>query len=103
MLAQVDENKLLEEIPSAQRRPIAKTIVEYEKSASSRNDAILLAYESGAYSMTDIGQYFGWHYSRISRIIFEQVVQLFKTLNDAGKNVINNVLDVIKEEVKVQK
>ncbi|NVK43915.1 MAG: transposase [Oceanospirillaceae bacterium] len=38
---------------------------------SSRNEAIVKAYASGGYSMKAIGDFFGLHYSRVSRIINE--------------------------------
>lgn len=34
-----------------------------------RNSAIIAADGSGAYSMKEIGDYFGLHYSRVSRIV----------------------------------
>ena len=69
MLARVDEDKCLSEIPSAQRRPEAQALSYYEGLAIDRNSAIFLAYQSGGYSMQDLGRYFGLHYSRVSRII----------------------------------
>ena len=39
--------------------------------ASSRNEAIVLSYSSGGYGMKEIGDFFGLHYSRVSRIIRE--------------------------------
>ena len=57
------------EVPRAQQRPIAKTLAEYEEMASSRNEAIVLAYRSGAYSLQEVGDYFSLHYSTVSRII----------------------------------
>jgi putative transposase len=35
----------------------------------SRNEAIKLSYESGGYSMKEIGAHYNLHYSRVSRII----------------------------------
>ncbi|WP_425507047.1 helix-turn-helix domain-containing protein [Teredinibacter haidensis] len=34
-----------------------------------RNTAISQAYASGGYSMKEIGEHFGLHYSRVSRIL----------------------------------
>jgi len=59
----------LSEIPSSQRRQVAKSLEYYEKKYINRNTSILKAYESGAYSMKDIGDYYKLHYSRVSRII----------------------------------
>lgn len=69
MLGRVDEERCLSEVPSAQRRPVAKSLAYYEGKAVDRDSAIDLAYKSGGYSMKDIGSYFGLHYSRVSRII----------------------------------
>ncbi|GGO80451.1 hypothetical protein GCM10011348_17140 [Marinobacterium nitratireducens] len=59
------------EVPLAQRRPLAKPLDYYVKTTSSRNEAIVKAYASGGYSMKALGEFFGLHYSRVSRIISE--------------------------------
>ena len=59
----------LSEIPSSQRRPVAKSLAYYEKKHSDRDTAITKAYASGGYSMQEIGNYFDLHYSRVSRIL----------------------------------
>jgi putative transposase len=59
----------LSEIPKSQRRRKPLSIAAYEKQGIDRNDAIVRAYLSGGYSMKELGDYFGLHYSRISRII----------------------------------
>lgn len=61
----------LTEIPSTQRQPLAKPLEYYVNMASSRNEAIVQAYASGGYSMKALGEFFGLHYSRVSRIIRE--------------------------------
>ena len=40
-----------------------------------RDEAIYRSYNSGMYSMKEIGKYFGLHYSRISRIIKQNYEQ----------------------------
>jgi putative transposase len=65
----ISANKDLSEIPLSQRRPKPLAISTYEKRAKSRDDAIMNAYKSGGYSQKEIGDYFGLHYSRISRIV----------------------------------
>lgn len=65
----IDQDKSLSEIPSMQRRPIAKPIGEYEKAGLSRNAAITNAYRSGGYTLKEIGNHFGLHYSTVSGII----------------------------------
>ena len=65
----IDKGKDLSEIPKSQKRPKPKTLKQYEKQATGRNQAIQLSYASGGYSMKEIGDYYGIHYSCISRII----------------------------------
>jgi putative transposase len=57
------------QIPKIQKRAVAKTIDEYERMAQSRDDAIRLAYASGAYSYQALGDYFGLHFTRIGKIV----------------------------------
>jgi hypothetical protein len=71
MQKRIDDADRLLEIPSAQRRPLAKPLDYYVKITASRNEAIVKAHASGGYSMKTIGEYFGLHYSRVSRIISE--------------------------------
>ena len=61
-------NEPLNEIPYAQRRPPAKSLEDISK-AHVRDMAILQAYASGAYTLKEIGEHFGLHYLRISRIV----------------------------------
>ena len=65
----IDKGKDCSEIPKSQKRPQPKTLQQYEKQSASRNQAIHLSYASGGYSMKELGEYYGLHYSRISRII----------------------------------
>jgi transposase len=37
-----------------------------------RDEAIFHAYASGGYSLKEIGDHFGLHYSRVSRILKQQ-------------------------------
>ncbi len=59
----------LSEIPSSQKRKVAKPLACYEKKYRDRNTAITKAYESGGYSLKEIGDCYHLHYSRVSRII----------------------------------
>ena len=59
------------EIPAVQRRPPPKPLAEIAE-AHGRDDAIFEAYASGGYSLKEIGDYFGLHYSRVSRIVKQQ-------------------------------
>jgi REP element-mobilizing transposase RayT len=59
----------LSEIPAAQRRPVAKPLDHYRRKYPDRNEATALAYASGGYGLKEIGEHFGLHCSRISRIV----------------------------------
>ena len=50
-------------------------IEEYERMSCNRDEAIYRSYNSGLYSMKEIGKHFGLHYSRISRIIKQHYEQ----------------------------
>jgi len=65
----IDKDKELDEIPSSQRRPVPKGIEEYQSKFTNRNLAIVEAYRSGGYTLKEIGQHFGLHYSTVSGII----------------------------------
>ncbi|ADE13452.1 protein of unknown function DUF1568 [Nitrosococcus halophilus Nc 4] len=69
MQRQLDSEQDLSEVPSAQRRPVAKPLEYFSRKYRDRDTAIVQAYASGGYSMKEIGAHFGLHYSRISRII----------------------------------
>jgi hypothetical protein len=69
MQSRLSPDKDLSEIPAAQRRPQAKPLDDYARKSQDRNEAILMAYESGGYSLKAIGDHFGLHYSRVSRIV----------------------------------
>lgn len=71
MQKQVSEDKDLSEIPSSQKRAKVRTLSDYDEKSKNRNMAICKAYASGGYSMKQVGEYFGLHYSRVSRIISE--------------------------------
>lgn len=69
MQSLIAEDTNLSEIPASQKRQIAKPISYYDKKYTDRDAAIMHAYASGGYSMNAIGEYFGLHYSRVSRIL----------------------------------
>jgi REP element-mobilizing transposase RayT len=57
------------DIPSLQYTPVPLSLMDYKQQASSRDEAIRLAYASGSFSMNEVGNYFDLHYSTVSRII----------------------------------
>lgn len=65
----IDEDRDLSEIPRSQRRQKPCSLEYYAKTAANRDESILAAYASGGYSMKQIGEFHGLHYSRVSRII----------------------------------
>jgi REP element-mobilizing transposase RayT len=79
MQSLLDSDRVLDEVPSSQRRPIAKPLAHYEKTTRSRNEAISEAWLSGGYKMKDIAEYFGLHYSSVSKIIKAAENSRFKT------------------------
>lgn len=54
------------EIPRKQR--VWKSLVSYEREAKTRNQAIRMAYDSGDFTLAQIGDHFGLHYASVSRI-----------------------------------
>ena len=65
----IEANRDLSEIPKSQRRKKPLRLEQYHHRYKDRDEAIRAAYSSGEYSMKAIGDYFGLHYSRVSRII----------------------------------
>ena len=73
MLSKKPANEDLSEVPLGQRRAMAKPLAHYEaRSGNNRDKAIAQAYDSGGYGMKEIGEHFGLHYSRVSRIVSGQ-------------------------------
>lgn len=61
----------LNEVPRLQKRKVPKSLEYYENNYKDKTKAILNAYLSGGYTLKSIGDYFGKHYSTISRIVKE--------------------------------
>jgi REP element-mobilizing transposase RayT len=59
----------LSEIPKTHRRPVARPLRWYFQKYRDRDSAVFEAFRSGGYSMREIGDHVGLHYSTISRII----------------------------------
>jgi putative transposase len=59
----------LREVPQAKSRGPARSLAHYARSHPDRDTAIAAAYGSGGYTMKEIGDYFGLHYSRVSRTV----------------------------------
>lgn len=67
--AKIADDKELSEIPGSQKRKPPATLEYYLNNTRDRDEAITASYASGGYSMKQIGEYFGLHYSSVSRII----------------------------------
>ncbi|WP_159084234.1 helix-turn-helix domain-containing protein [Saccharobesus litoralis] len=65
------ENDLpvIDEIPNVQQRRQAESLAYYQKTFPKRSEAIVAAYRSGGYTQKKIADYFGLHYTTVSRII----------------------------------
>ncbi|MBC3831458.1 transposase [Undibacterium amnicola] len=59
----------LRELSIAHKRSLALSLLEYKIQSSNRNEAMVLAYHSGAYTRTEIADYFGVHYMTVSRAV----------------------------------
>ncbi len=59
----------LSEIPKVQRTLATFTLQEIMDKNTDRNAGILEAYQTGLFSMKEVGVQFGLHYSRVSRIV----------------------------------
>jgi REP element-mobilizing transposase RayT len=68
----------LREIPALQRRPLRKPLEQFA-ATHERDEAIVRAYASGGYGLKEIGEYFGLHYSRVSRIVKKHRIAKGKT------------------------
>ena len=65
----VQDKKGVEGVPLMQHRMLPKTLDEYCIQANNRNEAIREAFNSGGYTMKQIGSYFRLHYTTVGRII----------------------------------
>ena len=65
----VSVDQVLEDVPAVQRRRVPRSLSSYEAESATRDEAIVQAYRSGGYSLKVIGEYWGLHYSRVSRIV----------------------------------
>ncbi|WP_245778799.1 REP-associated tyrosine transposase [Dokdonella immobilis] len=69
MIASLEGDASLDEVPATQHRPPPRSLQHYAKMHRDRDEAIVAAYASGGYSMKAIADHFGLHYSMISRIV----------------------------------
>ena len=59
----------LKEIPRAQRRSLGRPLNHYVEAVSDKKEGMRKAYETGDYTMQQIADAFGVHYSTVSRAV----------------------------------
>ena len=59
----------LRDLPQAKPRPVARSLPEYARGHSTRNEAIAAAAASGACTLRQIGDFFGLPEPRIRRLV----------------------------------
>ena len=69
MMRKIPRGRDLREVPQSKVRPRVQPLATYVRAHPERNRAIAEAYASGGYTMQEIGDYFGLHYSRVSKIV----------------------------------
>jgi len=69
MQRKVPQDMDIREMPQAKVRQGAQPLAEFARQVPARDIAIASAYASGGYTMREIGDYFGLHYSRVSKIV----------------------------------
>jgi len=71
MQKEIESLQALQEVPRAQRRPVAKPLNYYARHTSDPFLGMALAYLSGDYTMKAIADHFGVHYTTVSRAVKE--------------------------------
>lgn len=59
----------ISEIPRVQRRPLAKPLAHYRNDQKDMAVAMAQAYASGDYTLQEIAEFFGVHYTTVSRAV----------------------------------
>lgn len=76
----IDEEGLSKEIPRTQiTKPVSKTYSEILKRSRNQDEAIAKTYLTGNYTLKQIGDYIGLHYSGISKIVSEYEKKVVNT------------------------
>ena len=68
-LKMIEKKDYLDDIPALHKRALAKPISYYQNKHPDSAVAIKQAFATGAYTMKEIGEQFGKHYTTISRIV----------------------------------
>jgi hypothetical protein len=69
MQRKIDNARGDAQIPKPQRSTPPPSLEQLARAAANRDDAIVAAYATGAYSYADIGAHFGLHFATIGRIV----------------------------------
>ena len=69
MQARLKDADRLEEIPKTQRRPTPQPLQGYARAHPDKHTAMVAAYRLGGYTMQAVADYFGVHYSTVSRAV----------------------------------
>ena len=72
MQAKIDQKQDLSNVPKSHYLVQPESLQYFEQQSINRDECIAMAYNSGGYSMSEIGNHFGLHYSRVSRIVKNQ-------------------------------
>ena len=65
----ISKKQDLDDIPALQKRATPKPISYYQKKYKNEKQAITQAFLSGGHTLKEIGDYYGKHYTTISRIV----------------------------------
>jgi REP element-mobilizing transposase RayT len=65
----ISKKQDLDDIPALQKRATSKPISYYQKKYKNEKQAITQAFLSGGHTLKEIGDYYGKHYTTISRIV----------------------------------
>jgi len=79
MRKQLDVGRDLSEIPRSQWKKSPQPLEFFAAGYNNRNEAIVAAYNSGGFSLKEIGNHFGLHYSSVSKIVKQNTDSKFKT------------------------
>jgi len=64
-----NEVRSLDEVPKIERRQVEKSLQQFREEYPDRDRSMAAAYLSGAFTMKEIGAFFGVHYMTVSRAV----------------------------------
>ena len=56
-------------MPRAQRRALARPLADFARLYPARREAMARAFQTGSYTLQEIADHFGVHYSSVSRAV----------------------------------